>query len=269
MLLSANADLRKAAKLAELGYDAIDVGLCRVIYNDDPYPHNPLLDGDDYERALDLHIEECKQLGLKILTTHIPYRYAYDDPTSENYDYCYKMTCRALAASEYLGAEWAVVHMKGMQDTVDYVKCLLKDSGVKRIGIALENMYNLPIEELIEAHDILKNEGYNVGVCLDTGHCNQKRFYDHDVASVVRQLGSRIKMLHVHDNMRNTDRHIAPFLGCIKWKEVMAALREVGYEGALNLELQPEALPAGAREAYEVYSVDAGRTLISMFEGKA
>ena len=142
MLLSANADLRKAEKLAELGYDAIDAGLCRVIYNNDPYPHNPLLDGEDYEKELDRHIEECRRLGLKILTTHIPYRYAFDDPTSDNYDYYYKMTCRALAASEYLGAEWAVVHMKGMQDTVDYVKRLFADSGVKRIGIALENMHN-------------------------------------------------------------------------------------------------------------------------------
>jgi hypothetical protein len=36
MLLSANANIRKIEKLKELGYDAIDVGLTRVIYNDDP-----------------------------------------------------------------------------------------------------------------------------------------------------------------------------------------------------------------------------------------
>ena len=86
MLLSANADLRSAKKLAELGYDAIDVSFCRVIYRDDPYPHNPQLDDDDYERVLDRYMEECAGLGLKILTSHIPYRYAYNDPTSENYD---------------------------------------------------------------------------------------------------------------------------------------------------------------------------------------
>ena len=269
MLLSANADLRRAADLKRYGYDAIDVGLCRVIYHDNPYPHNPLLDNDDFEKELDRHIEECRELGLKIVTSHIPYRYAYDDPTSEDYEYNYKMTCRALYASEYLGAKWAVVHMKAVKDTVDYVKRLIRDSGVKTIGIALENMCDRPIEELIEAHDILAAEGYNVGVCLDTGHCNQKKFFDHNIPSVIRQLGSRIKMLHTHDNMRNTDRHIAPFLGCINWKAVMEALREVGFEGELNLELQPERLPEGAREAYEFYSVAAGRTLISMFEGEA
>ena len=32
MLLSANADLKKAEYLASLGYDAIDVGLCGAVY---------------------------------------------------------------------------------------------------------------------------------------------------------------------------------------------------------------------------------------------
>ena len=64
MKLSANADLSSIRQLVELGYDAIDVGLCRVIYHDDPYPHNPLLDEDDYEKKLDGYIEECRRLGL-------------------------------------------------------------------------------------------------------------------------------------------------------------------------------------------------------------
>jgi len=266
MYLSANVDIRKAEYLAEFGYDGIDVGLCRVIYNNDPYPHNPLLDSDDYERLLDAHMETCRKVGLKILTTHIPYRYPYDDPTSERFDYCHRMTCRSRKASEYLGAEWTVVHVKGVDDTVSYVKRLLHDSGVQKIGIAIENMADRPIDELILAHDRLKEEGYHVGICFDTGHCNIKKHYDNDVAGTIRKLGSRIKMLHVHDNMRNTDRHIAPYLGCIKWDEVMQALAEVGYTGALNLELQPEKLPEGARAEYEAYCVAVGRTLISMFE---
>lgn len=269
MLLSANADIGKAEYLADLGYDGIDVGLCRVIYNNDPYPHNPLLDGDDYEHLLDEYMEICARRNLKILTTHIPYRYSYNDPSSERYDYYYGMTCRALKASEYLGADWTVVHTKNASDTIPYVKRLFADAGVGKIGIAIENMMDYPVDELILAHDTLKEEGYRVGICFDTGHCNVKKHYDLDVAETIRTLGSRIKMLHVHDNMRNTDRHIAPGLGCIKWDGVMKALAEVGYTGALNLELQPENILGGAKEAceaYEAYSVAAGRTLISMYE---
>ena len=267
MLLSANVDLIKAEYVASLGYDAIDVGLCRVIYNNDPYPHNPLLDSDDYEKELDRYKEICERVGLKILTSHIPYRYKYDVPTSENYEYYYNMTCRALKASEYLGAEWAVVHMKSVADTVSYVKKLLKDSGVTRIGIALENMADRPIGDLIEAHDILEREGVRVGVCFDTGHANVKKFYDIDVAEAILKLGKRIKMLHVHDNNRASDMHKAPFMGTVPWKKVMTALKEAGYEGEFNFELQPEKVPhAASRELYEQYSVEIGKYLIELFD---
>ena len=75
MLLSANANIRKIEKLKELGYDAIDVGLTRVIYHDDPYPHEDILDSDEWEKNLDPYIAKAKEVGLKIATTHLPYRY--------------------------------------------------------------------------------------------------------------------------------------------------------------------------------------------------
>ena len=266
MKLSANADIRRARELAEYGYDVIDVGLYRVIYHDDPYPHNPLLDDENFEGALDEYIELCKSLNLKISTTHLPYRFAYEDPASPNYDYYHEMTCRSLRASEYMGADYAVLHVNSPEATEAYVKRLFADTGVKNISIAIENMGDRPIDELIYVHDKLKAQGYRVGVCLDTGHCNVNVNDNVDVTGAVLKLGSRIKMLHVHDNMKNTDRHIAPYLGNIKWKSVMKALAEVGYEGDLNLELQPEKIPLGARKEYEAYSAAIGRVLISMFE---
>lgn len=268
MLLSANSDIVHAERLAALGYDAIDVGFCRVIYNNDPYPHNPMLDGDDYERLLDERIEACRRSGLRILTSHIPYRFRYEDPTSENYDYYHQMTCRALRASEYLGAEWAVVHIKKAADTVAYVKRLFADSGVTRIGIAIENIVSYSIDELIEAHDTLAAEGYCVGICFDTGHCHINKHYEYDVVETIRLLGSRIKMLHVHDNTRTGDHHNVPYTGSIPWPKVMEALADVGYEGALNYELRPDKVPASARDDFEHYCVSLGRTLIEMFEAR-
>lgn len=268
MLFSANATIEKAEKLKELGYDGIDVGLTGVIYHDDPHPHNPILDNEDYEPILDAHIAKCRELGLKILTTHIPYRFNYTDPTTENYDYCYSMTVRALRASEYLGAEWAVVHIQKAQDTVAYIKRLVADAGVQRIGIAIENLPKFSLAEVIEAHDALEKEGYRVGVCLDTGHCNINKYFAYDVAEAIRVLGKRIKMLHVHDNSRNADAHYIPSMGSIKWKSVMQALADVGYEGAFNFELQPGKIPAEAREEYEKFSAAMGRYLISLFEAR-
>jgi sugar phosphate isomerase/epimerase len=266
MLFSATAPLENAERLKELGYDGIDVGLTGIIYHDDPLPHNPMLDDEDYEPILDRHMARCKELGLQILTAHIPYRFDYTDPTIENYDYYCNMTVRALRAAEYLGAEWAVVHVKKAEDTVAYVKKLWRDAGVQRIGIAIENLPKYSLAEVIEAHDTLESEGYRVGVCLDTGHCHINKYFSYDVAEAVRVLGKRIKMLHVHDNSRNGDSHFAPFMGSIKWKSVMEALADIGYEGAFNFELQPGKIPAEAREEYERYCVATARYLISIFE---
>lgn len=266
MLLSMTTTFEKAEKLTELGYNAIDVGLTGIIYHDDPHPHYSLLDDECYEPLLDKSIAKCNALGLKILTTHLPYRFDYTDPTAENYEHCYQMTVRALRASEYLGAEWAVVHVKKAEDTVAYVKRLLADAGVKRIGIAIENMTKFSMAEVIQAHDTLEREGYRVGVCLDTGHCNIDKYFSYDVAEAVRVLGKRVKMLHVHDNSRNADSHFVPFMGSIKWRSVMEALADVGYEGAFNFELQPSKIPAEAREEYERFCVATARYLISIFE---
>ena len=268
MLLSATAPLENAERLKELGYDGIDVGLTGIIYHDDPLPHNPMLDDEDYEPILDRHMAKCRELGLKILTAHIPYRFNYSDPTIENYDYYYHMTVRALRAAEYLGAEWAVVHVQKAEDTVAYVKRLLADAGVQKIGIAIENLPKYSLAEVIAAHDILEQEGYRMGVCLDTGHCHINKYFAYDVAEAIRVLGKRIKMLHIHDNSRNADAHFVPSMGSIKWKGVMEALADVGYEGAFNYELQPGKIPAEARAEYEQFAAAMARYLISIFEAR-
>ncbi len=268
MYFSATAPLEKAEMLAKLGYNGIDVGLTGVIYHDDPHPHNPMLDDENYEPALDAHMAKCREMGIKILTAHIPYRFNYADPTSEHYDYCYRMTVRALRAAEYLGAEWAVVHVQHAEDTVAYAKKLWADAGVRHIGIAIENLPKYSLAEVIRAHDTLAEEGYRVGVCLDTGHCHINKYFSYDVAEAVRVLGKRIRMLHVHDNSRNADAHFAPGMGSIKWESVMQALADVGYEGAMNFELQPGRIPEEARAEYERFCVAMGRYLISLFEAR-
>ena len=267
MLLSANANIRKIKELKELGYDAIDVGFTRVIYHDDPYPHEDILDRDDWEKNLDPYIEEAKTVGLKIATTHLPYRYDYTDTESEKFAYCHPLAVRSLQASEYLGAEWAVMHVSTVEGTVEYAKRLFAESGVKNIGLAIENMAKRPINELIEVVDILTAEGYKVGICLDIGHAHINKFIDNNVVEVIAAMGKRIKMLHVHDNNRATDMHKAPFMGTAPWADVMKALKEAGYEGEFNFELQPEKVPdPTARETYEKYSVDIAKYLIGIFD---
>ena len=266
MLLCANSNICRIEELKRLGYDAIDVGFTRVIYNNDPYPHDPILDNDNWQADLDPYIEKCKEIGLKISSTHLPYRYDHTDPKGDKFDFFHGMAIRSLQASEYLGAKWTVMHLINVNGTVEYAKKLFADSGVKKIGIAIENDPRLSLDELIEAHDTLKNEGYNVGICLDVGHCHINTKHENNVPDVIRQMGERIKVLHIHDNCRNLDMHKAPFTGTMDWNGVMCALKDIKFTGEFNFELQPERIPEPARLAYEKYCVDIGRYLISLYD---
>ncbi len=88
-----------------------------------------------------------------------------------------------------------------------------------------------------------------VKACFDTGHANISGL---DVPDAIRQLGHRLGTLHLQDNFGRVapiepDVHLLPGHGLIDWLEVMAALREIGFDGVLNME-PVDSLPRLPRE---------------------
>jgi D-psicose/D-tagatose/L-ribulose 3-epimerase len=71
----------------------------------------------------------------------------------------------------------------------------------------------------------------NVGVCLDTYHMNME---EPDLLEAVRSAGDRLFDFHVADS----DRRPAG-MGSLDWREILATLDEVGYEGFLTVEVEP------------------------------
>lgn len=84
-------------------------------------------------------------------------------------------------------------------------------------------------------------------VCMDTGHTNKATKFNKNpqVADAIRQLGDRITVLHLNDNNTICDQHLIPFVnknvapidGTIDWAETMKALKDIGYKGVYNLEV--------------------------------
>ena len=68
---------------------------------------------------------------------------------------------------------------------------------------------------------------------MDTGHLN---ILGKNQEEYILALGSRIKAVHLHDNWGDDDRHLAPYAGNIRWREVIGALGKAGYQGDLNFE---------------------------------
>ena len=264
MNLSAITEVRKAGVYFEAGFTTIDISFCGTIY--EAAKHDPILDGDDWEARVEELAKQFKQQGIRVNTTHLPYRYHYENPDEENYAYHYEMTRRSLIASERLGAKWAVVHVITVEATMAHVKKLFADTGVKSIGLAIENMAKLPVEDLIEAHDRLKGEGYRVGICYDIGHCHMTLVNNYDTTEMIYRLGERICMLHLHDNCRNGDHHRIPFAGTIRWEDAMRALKDVGFAGDFNYELNLSVVPKPLQPAYMRYACEIALYLSSVFE---
>lgn len=273
MLLTQVASLNKLDNLKNLGYDGIDVSFCSTIYKDgvDPYPRDTVLDGD-WKKTLDGYKEKLKKYNMVVESTHLPYNFDYADDTNPRQQEYFEMTVKALEASEYMGAKWAVAHIHLSLDegaitkTVDYVKKLMDAANIKTIGVAIENACGFPMEYVNAACDILKADGYNVGHCLDLGHANYGATFEAHILDVLRAQGDRISMIHLHDNCHNADYHREPYAGNMPWEDVMKTLKEIGFTGTFNYELMDSRIPKTIKEDYDKYCVKLARYLIDIFD---
>lgn len=101
-------------------------------------------------------------------------------------------------------------------------------------------------EDFQQVLDSIPDE--RVGVCIDTGH-----FYTSgvDTLAAIHQFGSRIYAVHLKDHIGSVSVGIGR--GELNLNEIIATLKDVGYQGDLTLELEvedPENLPRYTEEAY-------------------
>ncbi len=120
-----------------------------------------------------------------------------------------------------------------LQET-DVVVCLENLFSRYRNSILMEGFCSVPEEAVWFVDHLNEKAGKECfGFCLDTGHLN---LLGKNQGIFIRKLGKRIKVLHMHDNRGVQDEHLAPYTGSIIWKDVIGALRDIGYDGSLNFE---------------------------------
>ena len=69
-----------------------------------------------------------------------------------------------------------------------------------------------------------------------------------DIYEAIKVGGDDIVALHVHDNKKNKDLHLPPFLGTVKWDGFIKGLKEIDYRGAMTLEtVTPLTMPEPMR----------------------
>jgi len=204
-------------------------------------------------------LAEIHRNGLAIGQAHAPFP-AYVDTNPESLDHMIAMYHNCIRFCHVVGIPYLVIHgvcshalsgdqLDALNDKLYYslIPTLLEGNTV----VCLENLFNAARDEngtirFWPAHcsdpaaacafiDRLNADAGRecFGLCLDTGHLN---LLDLDIPSYIQALSHRIKVLHLHDNKKNGDHHLAPYTGTINWKALLEALKEVGYQGDLSFE---------------------------------
>ncbi|MBQ4110436.1 MAG: sugar phosphate isomerase/epimerase [Clostridia bacterium] len=129
------------------------------------------------------------------------------------------------------------------------------------------------IDEFIKTYNRIAavddNKKY-FSVCVDTGHSNKAYRFENNPspADVIRMLGEKISVLHLHDNNKIKDQHKIPMTGDIDWNDVFDALDEIGFDGVYNMELFLQHFGDNFRKETAEFAVKVMRNMLDTRYGK-
>lgn len=229
------------------GFTVADLNLCQIC------AHKTLLHLDDWRNEAERIRATADELGISLPQCHLPFKSKKVRwKTPEDYEYYIKMFYRAIDTAAFIGIPWGVVHpercnslppeaneRKIAANHAEY-DALIEYALSRGVNIAFENMIYNPGNGAVYCSDAGELAALTdsfgdprVGVCWDTGHANT--LY-RDQWEPLHVIGSRLHCTHIDDNRRTDDLHLLPYEGLINWRQVIAALDDIGYPGDLILE---------------------------------
>ena len=240
-------DMLKAA-----GFNGIDYSLCSM---DDWY------ETVDSPVALDFAAElreYANERGMAFTQSHAPFRFKFGMQMCEKTEE-YRQIVRSMEFAARLGAPMIVIHAVLCPEGCDrfeynlrYYRSFLEYAHRFGIKIGVENLLGRETPESPATTNCLGSPETFCAMqdelsdpmicgCLDLGHA---LITTGDPAGFIRKSRGHVHYLHIHDNNGDADLHQLPALyepagGRYKmpWKEVCAALSDIGFDGPINLEL--------------------------------
>ncbi len=205
-------------------------------------------------KYLDEMSREFTKNGIKVISMHMP-THGADISLTEEYDRIWSVreVEKTALALLRLGGGILVVHpgskikdekarkerRKKSEQSLEEILKFCEHWGIK---IALENTLPGKIgDNILEILEIVKKfSSKNLGICLDTGHCNiTSSLYNHSgVVECLPEIKDYLCHLHIHDNLAKSDDHYLPFEGNIDWRRFVRGLKEINYQGVFMFELR-------------------------------
>ena len=145
---------------------------------------------------------------------------------------------RGVAVAGALGVGGILLHPGQLavdgtyQQVWDNLVGVLKDlsptAATHQVAIGLENVWNKFLLSPKEMREIVDEIGSDwIGTYLDTANMMAYGYPEH----WIRELGPRIKRVHFKDFDRGAHQFVNLLDGDTDWRAVMAAFREIGYDG--------------------------------------
>ncbi len=198
------------------GPNALDIDIERVL---------PIL--EQYNLFVVGHTDPC-----------LPYAY----PIKEVRMACLRELERCAKIFSALGARIMNIHPcyscpPGMKETlvernIEALKPIVEMADSHGLTVVFEN-FKAPFDRS-STYEALLEEVSGLKVHLDFGHANMGK----DNGEVFcKALGRDIMHVHFSDNRASEDHHMPLGVGCIDWKKAVSALKAIGYDGTITLEV--------------------------------
>ena len=261
-------DAYEAARMMkEAGFDGVDLAMCHEQLNPE------FMKTEEWAKVLYEQYDAIKAAGMTVEQCHLPYYPGHlalpGDGSYEAFEeFALGGLIHGIEVAGKIGCPVAVLHPfldvnndeATLQGNIRLINALLPHLKKNNVKLALENVYahdgqHYHASVTARAEDIMKileqvDEEY-VGACIDTGHA---RIFRLNIGKMARLYGKRLFALHVNSNA-GEDEHLIPYLipaWCekVNYEDFLAALKEIGYQGAMNLEIGTGKMPAGCAKHY-------------------
>ncbi len=268
--------------LHDAGFSCMDVSFFYCFLKDSPY-----YDAAYREKIVREYLDAFDEFGMTPVQSHEP---ASNPIGNDNGEFYFKKASLAMPMAGELGCPSYTVHPgkmnEGMLSRDEFISKNVASIGrlipmaekygmmilVENIGAPGDGYYATNADELCELVDAFDHE--LVAANWDVGHANLNGCNQYES---IKKLGKRLRGIHVHDN-RGTisnatpfscDLHLPPFMGNIDFEGVMRALKEIGYPGTLNFEVDYPNRPfftADLITEYDRNLVKSGKALIKYYD---
>ncbi len=202
--------------------------------------------------------DALKKTGISVCQMHAPFPIWHENKPEVS-EYVQFTIEQCIRVAGYLSCPAIVVHGIKIWDkarewelNLPIYRRLGKVARECGVTICLENLFIrfhartfegncAEAEEAVRYIDTLNAEfGAEVfGFCFDVGHANM---LGKNMRHYLRTLGSRLKILHIHDNDGKDDLHLVPYTMALgggqttDWDAFLEGLRDIHYQGELSFE---------------------------------